>query len=698
MKGQVTIFIIIGIVFLVAVGFAIYFMNRSSSLISPVGKLPQKVQPVQDAVAECIRQISVDGLQKIGQTGGYIDASSLSAHLLFSTEGNAVRFSPRSELAVASWWYMKSKDSCTENCEFASKRPSLKEGSQSIAGQLTTFVNDNLPSCVASITVPGCAISSVSDPALHTEAGQSVVVSGEYPLRVICDGQSFEVSQFVSEIDVNLADIYELATNITNLQIHEHILEQATTTILQTFAGKNADIPPFRDLEFGPPGAGHYWVKYEVLKNVKRLLTSYIPFIQVLGTANYNYIRAPQGVRDPELYELIYNRQFLIPLNKSYPLLETSFRYLDWWEPYFDLNCNGQLCQADTGSNFFLIPFSINRYEFAYDLSYPVLVEIRNPYALQGKGYTFQFFLEQNMRNSAPFVTGISLPFAQTTSEPSIFCSPDQRTSGDVQIYVTDAESRRGADNVSLSFQCGDDNCNFGRTVNGTIITRFPRCIGGHLELNKPEYESRSVALDTFMEKPQNVSIALEPIRTVSVTVKNYEIKKESKNAGWEFEQAAGLTRHKHGQETLVLMTRKDGQFTAFASIQSQAPAEMRITPGQYHISVISLLHQNLTIPPDERCVRVKKIMTSEKECSMVPENAIRFNETSPFPYGIAEFDYLFTSDMLKGARNIEFREFVLSIDAVEERNRVIEDLGEASKLQGYVDQNPSLVWPVVSR
>ena len=40
------------------------------------------------------------------------------------------------------------------------------------------------------------------------------------------------------------------------------------------------------------------------------------------------------------------------------------------------------------------IPFTLNRYFSVYDLSYPVLVTIRDTAALNGRGYTFAFALE----------------------------------------------------------------------------------------------------------------------------------------------------------------------------------------------------------------------------------------------------------------------------------------------------------------
>src|SRR3989338_8048873 len=121
MKGQITIFIIIGIILLLAVGFGVYFISKDAGSFSQVVRFPPKIQPVHDAIQECVRQIGVDGLQKLGQTGGDIDTSSF-----YSTDGNAVHFSPNAQPVVASWWFMKSKDSCSEDCVFDSKRPALR--------------------------------------------------------------------------------------------------------------------------------------------------------------------------------------------------------------------------------------------------------------------------------------------------------------------------------------------------------------------------------------------------------------------------------------------------------------------------------------------------------------------------------------------------------------------------------------------
>ncbi|MBS3148357.1 hypothetical protein J4219_05715 [Candidatus Woesearchaeota archaeon] len=712
-KGQLTVFIIIGLVLIFIIGTVLYMTGREESTELALGRarlqeLPEKIAPVRDNVHSCIRQIATDGLKRLGGGGGYINTSVLSTNPVLPTEGEGVWFTQAGPVAPY-WWYMKDKNSCTTNCRFDSKRLPLTktQGARSMESQLEAFIAGELDSCVTSFAqFPGCSIQIVGEPKVEASLQEQVVITANYPLRITCEDQSVDVDEYFVNIDLNLKDVYELATNITNLQIEHGILEQATDTIIETYSGVDSDrLPPVRALDFGPPSPGTFWLKFEVKNRLSRLLASHIPLIQVLGVRNYEFVSAPAGVRDSELFELVYNRQFLIPLNKSYPRLEARFAYLPNWEPYFDLNCAGQLCQADSGTSFFLIPFSLNRYEFAYDVSYPVLVEIKDPDALSGQGYSFRFFLEENLRNSERFTSTTQLSSVPSMNiTPSIFCDPAQRSSGEMQVFVKDGETLRGVDDASVSFICGDDNCNLGKSRNGTFLSRFPRCVGGTIRVTKPGYVSHSSLLDTFIERGRNMTLTLEPIRTVKVSVKDLAISKESKHAPWKFEEASGALRPPAVQETIIMMQRiiqpYEEQYSTVASVKGAQVVDMDIIPGKYSISIISLLKpdEDLIFPPDRRCIKIKKILGSDEKCQMVPEDPIIFNATKPFPYGQLEFEKTFNSDELRGAKEIEFRLFTLAIDKVKEEDRIVEDLSELSKLELYKESSEVLYWPVVKR
>ncbi len=712
-KGQITLFIIIGLIILLVIGTVLYLTNvrvtkEYESIRPTVAEIPQFAEPLRSMVESCINRLATDGLRKIGDSGGYIDQSQLSYNTISPTEGNAVQLSPGAGPLIAYWWHMKSRNDCLKDCLFESKRPGLyrADGGVNIEAQLDEYVTSNLRDCLGNFeeySTAGCTVQELGEPKIIANvAANDLFFVGTYPLRAVCESQSFDMEDYYTTINLNLREIYNLATELTNYESQERVLEQATKALISTYSEVDSSrLPPPRALEVGPPQAGTFWIKFKILEQLKGLLMSHVPLIQTAGVRNYRYIAAPPGTRDPEHYEVLYNRQFFIPLNTSHPKLEARFSYLDWWEPYFDLNCNGQLCQADSASSFAILPITINRYNFAYDISYPVLVEIRNPKAFNAEGYSFKIFLEQNMRNSDTFTAELP-PFAPAEARmpPSIFCSPEQRTSGEARISVTDGKTLKGMEQATVSYLCGDNNCNVGTTSNGTLNTKLPRCVGGTLRVTKNGYESHSTPLDTLREEQVTVRIMLEPVRILKATVKNYAITKPSKWGSWEYREG-GLLRPSDNQTTTIQLTRNstayEEPYASVVQLDGDTPGELNLVPGNYSITISSFLRENLTIPKDQRCVRIRRLFGSSRRCFWVPDEPVNFNATSPFPYGGAEYEYEITSSMLRGAKAIEFRQFIIAIDKVPEQQRIVEDLNQVSKVQLYSTANLDKIYPVIT-
>ncbi|MEM3154320.1 MAG: hypothetical protein QW165_02000 [Candidatus Woesearchaeota archaeon] len=713
-RGQITIFIIIGIVLLFIIGTAIYLSTRETrkpfeAARPTIATVPQEVQPLRDFVESCIKRLATDGLRKIGDSGGYVDQKYLTYNILSPTEGEAVQMSPKAGPAVAYWWHLQSSNNCkAPNCVFGSKRPGLRrgEGQINIESQLDEYVTNNLRSCLGTFEdyqKRGCTVQELGEPKVTANVAQEdVFFVGKYPLRAVCGSQSFDIEDTYVSIDLNLREIYNLATTLTNYQKDNRFLESATKTLIYSFSDVDPQkLPPPRDFEVGPPKPGVFWIKSEVGKKLQDIIAAYIPIIQTSSVRNYRYISAPADVRDPESFENFYNRQFFIPLNESHPDLTVRFSYLDWWKPYFQLNCNGELCRADTATNFAILPLTINRYEFAYDFSYPVLVEIRNPDAFNQEGYSFNFMLEQNLRDAEAFTTDIpEFQAAAARTIPSIFCDPAQRTSGMINIFVKDAENLKGLSDASISYICGQQSCTIGQTREGNFAGKFPRCIGGILRVTKDGYASYSAPLDTQREEPLSTELLLEPVRILNATIRNYALTKQSKRGQWDFREGGSL-RPPEEQDTSIQLVRKGNSweepFSSVVSLEGDEIGELTIIPGNYTININSFLRKELIIPPDERCFKIKKLIGSKKKCFWVPQKPIVFNETSPFPYGGAEYEYEITSSMLRGKSKIEFKQFIIAIDRIPEDQRIAEDLNQIDKVNMYAQSNLDRIYPVIT-
>lgn len=714
-RGQITVFIIIGLIILFAIGTYLYLSGEEAvrhieAKRPTVAEIPQQIQPLRDLVDGCINHLGKDGLIRIGNTGGYIDDKQIFFNPMEPTEGEGVQLAPGTP-AVAYWWHMKSENNCQNECEFGTKRPGLyrDDGGVNIEAQLDKYVTENLRECLDNFDeyqkTTGCTVQELNDPQITANVAQDdVFFVGKYQIRATCGEQTFDLEDYYVTHDVNLREIYTLATNLTNMEASYFFLEQTTKTIIDAFSEVDGDkLPPSKGgLEVGAFLTPEYWALYQVEQDLKQVLSSYIPAIQAYGTRNYRFKSAPEDTRDELFYEVIYNRHFYLPMEETHRSLELRFNYFDWWKPYLDLGCNGQICTADSGSA--MIPplfITVNRYNFPYDLSYPVMVELRNPDTFNEQGYVFRFMLEQNLRNSEPF-DGAAPPFEAITTgkPPSIFCNPGQRTSGDINITAKDTITLQPIDDAAVSYTCGDQFCAIGNTEEGKLTSKFPRCIGGILRLTKIGYQSYSIPFDLLDETQINVNAKLDPKKTLKAKVRNYILTKPSKRGGWEFIEGPPLAPET-GQETIIQLKRNGNQYEeqyfAFVQLDGKEIGEIDVVPGNYTVSITSFLRKNITIPKDERCVKIKKLFGSKKKCYNVPEEEIKFNAEKPFPYGFTEFQWYVNDEMLRNVKEVEFRQFVLGIDKIQESNRVVEDLEQIEKIKLYAISNKDSLRPKVT-
>ncbi|HKZ40443.1 MAG TPA: hypothetical protein VJ044_05735, partial [Candidatus Hodarchaeales archaeon] len=353
-RGQITLFIIIGILLLLTLGIFIYLQQVAlvkpieERLIPIVAEVPTMIAPVREFIATCAAEIAKEGLRKMGDQGGYLETPG-SINPYEPTEGDAVMLSE--DLIIPYWWYLKSKNKCEGECEFTTNKPELyrEQGIISIEGQLDEFVEDHIDLCLRdfqNFREQGFIIEEKEPLDVQsTIATDRVFVLVKYPLIVKKGDISYEFSDSVAELDVNLGEIFNLGIELVNLQAENGFFERHTRNIIDAFSDidKNA-LPPVSDMlfKFGP---SVIWIKFKIQEQLKELLATYTQFLQVFGVRNYRLIDAPTGqVTDPDLFRVLYNRGMIIPLNTSHPSPEVTFSYLDFWKPYIDLNCRGQLC------------------------------------------------------------------------------------------------------------------------------------------------------------------------------------------------------------------------------------------------------------------------------------------------------------------------------------------------------------------
>lgn len=699
--------------------FFVYLMSRPAEdlvrEIPSVSVLSTEKKPIGDLINACIAQVGEDALRKLGDRGGYVDSSSFSYNAIDPTVkgADAVQFSDGSDLVVPYWHFLESSNDCSD-CVFNSRKPLLfkAQGKNSIEEQLNNYVSSNLRSCIDfdSLKSQGYNVVEKSQPKVEAIiAKDSVGFKVEFPLEFELSGNKYSVGScpecFVYKSNINLLEVYNFASKLNDWFIKQNSFEILNKRLISYYSGLNKPIPPVSELDVGDE-TPKYWLKSDVSREITGLLSQYLPLVQVEGTSNYHYISS-SDVSDKELYEQLFNRDFYIPINDTHSNLEVRFAYLPVWNPYFEMNCKGELCTSDSVRNNFILPYSINRYSFSYDLSYPVLVMVSAPGAFNGKGYNFEFFIESNMRGNEPlksdFVSSSELVFQDNN-----FCNPEKFTSGNISINIKDKLTSKPV-SASISYTCGSaDSCFIG-SVNGSLTAKFPRCTGGRLLVDKRDYHTLQVPLDVVNDKNFKVDLELQPLISLNASLRKWSfepksrsISKKGASVEWVLNSMKDSALSKDEYAVISLSKRKDNDFDVdFSAFVDFKPSndfkEIKIIPGVYDVKITGFIKpsQEVKILPHDRVVEYRKWYGKKvEEDYKLPSEAIVFSNDKGYLSGGAEF--VWKAPRLNNSRSVVFSMFGFDLSNVDESSRVVEDLEVMNWFDDYSKNYEYLLSPVV--
>lgn len=701
-RGQITIFIILGIIILFASASYFYLSRQSKEIkeeiVPSLTEVPFEVRPVRDYIQSCVSRIGEDGIRLIGLHGGYIDPleADIKVNPAEPTESDAVDFLPDANIAIPYWWYLKDDNKCEGTCQFDTKRPPLSGGSpHSIQRQIERYVEEHLSECLENpreLAKQKYRINEMGTPIAKAYIFRDrVSLFVEYPLEVFKAETRFTIHDYIAEIDVALEPIYELASEVANLQATHNFLEKHMWNVISVFSAVDEEkLPPPSAVTF-EFGGGITWQRSTVYEQLKQLLVGYIPVLQIVGVDNFRPIVAINQA-DPDLANVLYNRGAIIPLNKTYSGIEASLVYLDMWKPYIDLNCDGETCKSESISNTFLAVFGVQRYQFAYDVSFPVMLRIRQPRAMNDRGFDFFTMIEANMRNNKPMKSKyeplrIDLGDMGVTT---LLCS--HRTSGEVTIKVTDGKTRKPLSDAKIILICGDETCAPGKTnEKGEFKGPLPRCFGSFIGIQKNGYAGRNIPYSTTSTNKKSFNIVLEPYRDLNLDVKKLPLRK----SGEDYLPEA-LKPVTDDDSITVIMTKHVGPwdegYTATGHVFGKdEKSTIRLIPGDYEVRINNVYMGDFEIPEQEKCEQV----LFDEECVTIP--GTKFGPTQPMPSGGAVFNWTLTKTNIDRGKKVTFKTLVFDFPAIPKQKREMTDLEAINKVEPYSKIYRGKLEPIIS-
>jgi len=702
-RGQISVFIIIGIIILLVFGLAFYIKSRTSRTeeIGPiVEKVPTQLYPIKLFIEQCIDKTATDAITLIGESGGYTDISEFGiTHTADPTTSQAVEFSPESSMNIAYWWYLKSSNDCSGNCEFSSEMPDLKsemkKGSErpvmdsSIESQIDRYVNNNLNECLndfRDFEEQGFSVRELGKITTTTTIrNDDVLVSVNYPMEITKGKTKSKVSNFFTTIPVNLKNIYELAFMITSDEINYKFLERNTLNLIAGFSEiDSGKLPPMAGSKF-ELSSPVYWTKPTVKTKLEAMLMSYVPLLQVEDTFNYK-----KRMFDDSIKQRIYSQMDIPSYGGSYKKLGVDFIYLGWWPIYFDINTKSGIIMPESAStNLLPLPIAIQIYNFLYDISYPAIITINSPEAFHSKGYSFRFALEANIRNNEALNSSF-VSLKGESDEASMFCDINKRNSGNIKITTANAQTNEALESVMVYYSCGDESCFIGETKiknnKAVLETKFPICAGGVITFSKPDFLGYSEFLSTELDK----EIALPLKKLEPFVYKNIEIKKKRMikvDGKWIFDNTPlRLSTNEQAILTLERIGRNgEEEFSTAAQYtgSQDKPSELRIVPGEYKLNIQVILNEKVIIP---------------KEVKLIPPTILPKVELNPFPAGGIIFDEAipWNTGSITNYGNIEFYSLYIDLPGIPENKRKHDDMDEMSKTEEYSKNYRTSLEPVL--
>ncbi len=623
MKGQVTIFIIVGIFLLLMVTGALFFLRPDDLTRGEVlrDSVPTQYSPVQQYVESCLDQIGERAVRILGERGGYLftenenylsyQAYGLTASQSSPTDADAFFLNP--SVAVPYWYQLKSPNAAKSAYQFGANVPTIQSDENDGANRITEafgndanmeamidrYVNTNLATCLQNfdpLTQQGLAITAATPTTTTFITETDVIINLHMQTNITDNLREERIENYATRLPVRLKDMHELGQLIAKAQVENQFLETHLLSLIVYYSGVDRDLAPMSQFTFAFGSQGDSWTVQELEQNIQNILATNTQPMQVQGANNYN----PAFIfpSDPgfEVRQNVYDNMIL-PVVDVFPqesveanLQESDVRFQHLsWPLYFDVNDDGGIVKPDVvGIDFINVGFQ--KYEALYDVSWPVLVSMNDKTAFGGEGFIFNIGLEGNIRNNQA-VTPDAQEFELLFNQGPDVCNVLNRNKT-VLVTVEDNNCTFGntitcnpLPNAALSFQAGPRSCSLGITnATGQAEVQIPSgVLGAFIFANHPDHLAEGV-----QHSPQAIEYTIKGMRaykTVDVQVQKVPMQKVG--TLWTI---AGPPENLAPEEQAVITLERldregdDGDYQTQVTF-SQNPEQLQLVDGDYNVN-----------------------------------------------------------------------------------------------------------------
>ena len=524
LKGQVSLFIIVGIVLLLVVG-TLFFVLYSKPVYNIEDFNPEALTPIERFITECLYSTAQDGLLLLGMQGGYIYFDSPLAETRFRNPNHFISYLDGG-VRVPLW-----------DIQGQVAFPTI----DSITTDIKRYVEEEVPSCIQTITnQPSIEnIQFHSNPVALVEITQDdVVIFLDYDLSVTFENRVLSFERYATRLDVPLRHILETAQFLTN----QHRQDLIISSLAMNLVALDPNIP-LADLRFSCEPL--IWSKRQVTQRLQDHLTYMLPRVRVEGTSYMPFSEPlavyqrferewssdrvareglPSNLPD-DIYE--YMQQFWQIPQYDFAGLSPHFVYNPSYGMNLEINpSSGDIIQSRPGRSGspLLRFFCMNLYHFTYDITFPFEIRLFDEDSFSGAGYSFSFALPAKVSRNIPTPFSPTFATLDAVETDPFFC--EETLLNPSTIVARDARTGEYMSGVSLRYDCVRYFCDLGETSSASntgipeLVSHLPAgCFNGFFIAEKPGFLRQKVQL----ESSNFISLDLLPLKNFNFAVNNIE-------------------------------------------------------------------------------------------------------------------------------------------------------------------------------
>lgn len=476
--GQLTLFVIVALVIIGAIGG--YFLFKSKFIQT---EIPANILPVYEQYKSCVENSAIIGAKEIGLQGGYIEKPAFEAGSEYSPFSNQLGFLGR---GIPYWYYVSGNGIAKEQI------PTNKEMGQ----DLGDFIKTDIANCdFGALRAQGYVINAGDSQATANIQDNVIQVFMKQTIDVTFGDSSFSISNRQFDVSSNLGKMYNSAKRIYDYESEKLFIENYARDVLYTYAPVEGVL-----LNCSPK----MWNPYEVFDNLKLALESNMQAIKINGdyytktSSSTDYFITGTGMDfglDNENVRLLYSR--------------------DWAGRFEVWPTNNNLMIASPVGNqpgLNAMGFCYIPYKFVYDMYFPVLIQITS----SNGDEIFQFPISVVISKNA-----VRQSNATETLEPL----DEMCTNANSDLTVYSYDTNLNPVEADVSFSCLTSSCQLGRTKidnssgDAVLRTKAPQCSNGWLSVRADGYKEKKYLISTNEESSADILLSKEKQLGVEIYV-----------------------------------------------------------------------------------------------------------------------------------------------------------------------------------